>query len=168
MQVRVSIRREIVVDGKVDAFDIDTTAKDVGSNTDALVEVLELLVAANTLLLGHAGVDSDGGEVALAQELVEFSSTLGALDKDDDLVELELVQKIIKLTVLLTLFQLDIILLKTVEGELGVLINIVLGRVLHELLADGLDIVRQGGGEHHDLLLLGSGAEDLLDVTTHV
>jgi hypothetical protein len=36
---------------------------------------------------------SDTGEVALAQQLIQLVGTLGALDKDDDLVEFEVVQK---------------------------------------------------------------------------
>lgn len=45
MEVRISICREIVVDGKVDTININTATKDVGSDTDALIELLELLVA---------------------------------------------------------------------------------------------------------------------------
>ena len=113
-------------------------------------------------------MDSNGREVALAEELVELGGAQGALDKDDDLVELELVKEFVQLAILLSLFKRNEILLKTVERQLGVLVDEVLGRVLHELPADGLDIVRQSGREHHDLLLLRSGAEDLLDVTTHI
>ena len=40
--------------------------------------------------------------------------------------------------------------------------------VLHELLADGPDVLGQGGREHHDLLLVRGGPEDLLDVAAHV
>jgi hypothetical protein len=48
VEVGVGIRGKIVVDGQVDALDIDTTAEDVSSNTDTLVELLELLVALDT------------------------------------------------------------------------------------------------------------------------
>lgn len=48
MQVRVSVGGEIVVDGEVDALDINTTAEDISGNTDTLVELLELLVALDT------------------------------------------------------------------------------------------------------------------------
>ena len=47
VKVGIGIRRQIVVDGQVDTLDIDTTAKDVSGNADALVEVLELLVASD-------------------------------------------------------------------------------------------------------------------------
>jgi hypothetical protein len=45
VQVRIGVGREVVVDGKVDALNVDATAKDVGGDADALVKVLELLVA---------------------------------------------------------------------------------------------------------------------------
>ena len=40
--------------------------------------------------------------------------------------------------------------------------------VLHELLADWSDVLREGGAEHHHLLLVGSSAENLLHVASHV
>ena len=48
MQVAVGIAGQVVVDGKVDALDIDTTPEDVSCNTDTLVEVFELLVTLDT------------------------------------------------------------------------------------------------------------------------
>lgn len=113
-------------------------------------------------------MDCNGWEVTLAQQLIELSRTESALDENDDLVELKLVKKLIELAVLLLLLELDVILLQTVQRQLGVLVDIVLSRVLHELLADGLDLLGQGGTEHHDLLLHGSGTEDLLHVAAHV
>lgn len=187
MEVRVSIIRHVVVDGKVYALDIDTTAKDVGGNADTLVELLEFLVAFDTgsnelaignqrtevravipLLLADAGVNSDTGEVAFAEKLVEFVGTEGALNEDDDLVELQAVEKLVELSVLLRLVQLDIVLLKTVEGQLGVIVHVDLKRVSHELLANRSDLLRQGSAEHHDLLVSWGGAENLLDVGSHI
>lgn len=49
MEVRVGISGEIVVDGEVDAFDIDTTAEDVSGDADTLVEFLEFLVTTDTI-----------------------------------------------------------------------------------------------------------------------
>jgi hypothetical protein len=45
MQVGEGIRGQIVVDGKVDALNVDAAAEDVGGDTDARAETLELLVA---------------------------------------------------------------------------------------------------------------------------
>jgi hypothetical protein len=49
MKVGIGVLWQIVVDGQVDLLDIDTTAEDVSSNADTLVEVLELLVALDTV-----------------------------------------------------------------------------------------------------------------------
>ena len=48
MKIRVSIGGKIVVDGEIDAFNVDTSAKDVGSNADTLVEFFEFFVALDT------------------------------------------------------------------------------------------------------------------------
>lgn len=40
--------------------------------------------------------------------------------------------------------------------------------ILHELSADWTDLFTQGGAEHHDLLLVGSHTENLLDISAHV
>lgn len=49
MKVRVGIGRKVVVDGTVDAFEVDAAAKHISGHADALVEVLEVLVAADTV-----------------------------------------------------------------------------------------------------------------------
>jgi hypothetical protein len=120
------------------------------------------------LLLRNTRVDGDTGEVALAQKLVELSGTESALDEDDDLVELQLIEKVVELTVLLSLTKLDVVLLETVEGELSLVVNVNLQRVTHELLADGTGLLGEGGREHHDLLLCWGSTEDFLHVTAHV
>jgi hypothetical protein len=48
VQVGVGIGGKVVVDGQVDTLDIDTTTEDVSGNANALVELLELLVALDT------------------------------------------------------------------------------------------------------------------------
>jgi hypothetical protein len=55
-----------------------------------------------------------------------------------------------------------------VQRQLLLVVDVDLERVLHELLADNADLLVQGGGEHHNLLVLGSGTEDGLDVVAHV
>ena len=87
----------------------------------------------------------DAGKVALAKELVQLSGSECALHKDDDLVELEVVEQVIQLPVLLTLAQLDVILLQAMKGELGLVIDVDLKRILHELLADRPDFLRECG-----------------------
>lgn len=49
VKVGVSISRKIVVDRQVDTFNVDTTSKDIGGDADSLVELLEFLVALDTI-----------------------------------------------------------------------------------------------------------------------
>jgi hypothetical protein len=58
-------------------------------------------------------------EATLSQQLVELDGAHDALDKDDDLVKVERVEKVVKLAVLLRLFESDKVLLKTMKSELG-------------------------------------------------
>ena len=48
VQVGVGIGGQIIVDGEIDALNIDATTEDVGGNADTLVELLELLVSPDT------------------------------------------------------------------------------------------------------------------------
>ena len=49
-------------------------------------------------------------------------------------------------------------------GEVAVVVTY----ILHELLADGPDVLAECGAEHHDLLLVRRRTEDLLHVASHV
>lgn len=120
------------------------------------------------LLLGDARVDSNTGEVALAKKLVKLVGADCALDEDNDLVEFKLIEQIIELTVLLAFADLQVVLLKTVESELGLIIDVDFKGVLHEFLANWSRLLGKSGGEHHDLLLCGGSTEDLLNIAAHV
>jgi hypothetical protein len=154
VEVAVGIGGQVVVDGQVDTLDIDTTTEDVGGDANTLLEILELLVALDTLLLADTGVHGDGAE--------------GRLDKDDDLVVLQLVKKVVEFAVLLGLSKLDIVLLETVKSEFRLFLLNVLAGVAHEFPADRKNFLRKGGGEHHDLLLGGCDTEDFLHIAAHV
>ena len=113
-------------------------------------------------------MDSDAGEIAFAQDLVKLGSPQSALDENDHLVELKRVKEIIEFAIFLAFAQLDIILLQSVEGQLGFIVDVDLEWVSHKLLADGSNLLRESGAEHHDLLLGRSGTEDFLNITAHV
>lgn len=49
MEVGISVAREIIVDSQVDTLDVDATTKNVSGNADTLVELLELLIALDTI-----------------------------------------------------------------------------------------------------------------------
>jgi hypothetical protein len=54
-------------------------------------------------------------------------------NKGTDLVELEVVQELVQLPVLLLLLELEVVLLKTVEGQLGLVIDVNLEWLLSAL-----------------------------------
>lgn len=186
VEIRVGICRHVVVDGQVDPFDIDPSTEDVSGDTDAFVEFLELLVSfdANNSISGSRDCgDSEGclplfltdtrvhgnaGEVTFSQQFIEFGGTQSALDEDDDLVEFKAIQEVIQFPILLTLAQLDIVLLQPMQGQFGFVVDIDLEGVAHEFLANRSDFLRQGGAEHHDLLLGGGRPEDFLHIPSHI
>lgn len=168
VQVLVGLAWQVVVDSQVNSLDIDTSTEDISRNTDTLVELLERLVSSNSLLLLHGRVDSNGWEVTSTQQLVQFVSSQGRLDEDNNLVELQGVQQVGQLLVLFFLVQLDVVLLQTVQGQLGFVVNIDFQGALHELLADWTNVLRQSSREHHHLLLVRRVSEDVLNVSSHV
>jgi hypothetical protein len=87
------------------------------------VEFLERLESLDTLLLLETGVDDKRGEVAILEDLVQFDGALDFGNKYDDLVELECIEEIVELLVLLGLLKADVVLLKAVESELGVIVD---------------------------------------------
>lgn len=107
-------------------------------------------------------------EVTFAQQLVELIRTKSALDEDNHLVKLEAVQQLVQLPVLLRLTEFDVVLLETVQSKLCIVIDVDFQRIPHEFLANGSDLLRESGAEHHHLLVGGSSAEDLLDIAPHV
>jgi hypothetical protein len=50
VEVRVGLGSEIVVDSQVDTFNINTTAENISSYANSLLELLEFLVAADTVV----------------------------------------------------------------------------------------------------------------------
>lgn len=160
-------------------------------------------------------VNGDTGEVALPQKPVQLGCSRYRLDEDTDLksgsklvsvrssrctgsgtaqanlVEFEVVQQVVKLSVLSALGELDEVLLQTVQSQLGLVIDVdlkglnmrkevgakstapdqqrdVWTHVLHELLARYSNFLSEGGAEHHDLLVSGRRPEDLLHISSHV
>ena len=127
--------RHVIVDDNVNAFDVDAARNQIGRDEDALVSLLEGFVPCQALFLVHPAVDGDGGEVALGEQFVEVRAPLHGLYKDDHLVEHERVKKVIELPVFLRLCQLDVVLHKAMQRELGLVVNINFHRIVHELLA---------------------------------
>ena len=62
------------------------------------------------------------------------------LNKDDDLVELKLVEEVHQLGDLIALLKLYVVLAETVQSQLRLVLNQDLSRVAHELAASDLDL----------------------------
>lgn len=113
-------------------------------------------------------MDRNRREIAFSKQLVQFGGPQGALDEDDDLVEFKRVEEIVELAILLTLAKSDGILLQAVQSEGCLIVDVQFHRISHEFSADGPDLLRKCGAEHHDLLLGRCVSEDLLNVSSHV
>mmetsp|Transcript_10062 Transcript_10062/g.30766 ORF Transcript_10062/g.30766 Transcript_10062/m.30766 type:complete len:252 (+) Transcript_10062:39-794(+) len=168
VQVGIAIVWHVIVDYDVHALNVDAAAEEVRGDHNALLKLLELLVARDAVLLVEARVDGDGREVALHQQLVQGDGPLHRLHEDHDLVELQGVQEVVELAVLLLLCKLHVVLQKPVKRKLGLLVHPDLVRVLHELLAESPRLGAHCRTEHHHLLLFWRVNEDLLHVLAHV
>jgi NAD(P)H-hydrate repair Nnr-like enzyme with NAD(P)H-hydrate dehydratase domain len=74
--------RHVIIDDDIHAFNVDSTAKDVGGDHDTLTKVLETLVARDSFLLVQVAVDTDGRELAFDQQSVELLCSRRRSDKD--------------------------------------------------------------------------------------
>ena len=88
MQILVGVVGEVVVDYDVHTLNVNSSAKDIRSHHDALLEVLENFEAFDSLVLRYTGVDAHGGEGRLDKESVKGVSACSRLDEDNHLVEL--------------------------------------------------------------------------------
>ena len=85
VQVGVGVLGHVVVEHDVHPLDVHAPPEQVGGDQNALLEVLELLVVRQALVLRHAAVDGDGGEVLLTQQVVQRHTARHRLHKDDHL-----------------------------------------------------------------------------------
>lgn len=168
MQVGIGVAWHVEVEHDVNLLDINTTAKELSGNQDAVSELLEALIDLNSIFEAHSAVDSLGGDGVLIEHLVELDSVVYLANEDDDLVELQLIDEIHQLANLIALVKVDVVLAETVKRELALVLDEDLGGVAHELAAGKLDLVRQSSGEHHHLLAMRSLLKDLLDVAAHI
>ena len=109
-----------------------------------------------------------GGDSILVEDLVQLDGVLNVAHKNDDLVELKVIDQVHQFGDFGLLIKAHVVLGQTVQCELALLLNQDFCGVTHELAACQLDFVRKSGREHHDLLAVGSLLEDLLDVTAHI
>ena len=168
VQVRVGVTWHIEVEHDVDLLDVDTAAEQLRRHKNAIPELLEALIDLDSLFEGHAAVDGLGGDGVLVEHFVQLDGVVHLADKDDHLVELQLVNEVHQLADLVALVQADVVLAQTVQRQLALVFDEDLGWIAHELAAGKLDLIGKRRGEHHHLLAVRGLLENLLDVTSHV
>lgn len=111
---------------------------------------------------------SDGRDGLFIQVLAEEVGSFCFSDKDDDLVELQLIDQFEKSFDFFIFSDFQIILSKTMKSQFGFIVNKDLLLLLHELDTNLTYSLAHGGTEHHDLLVSGSLFEDVLHIASHV
>jgi len=168
VEISVGVTGHIVVENDVDFLDINSTAENLCGNKNAMLEFLEPVVDLDALLLSEVTVHGLGGEGLLVKDLSQLDGVRNSLNKDDHLVEVEGIDEVGQLGVLLVLIELNVVLLETMESEFALVLNEDFSRVTHELLASLLNVTGKSSSEHHDLLVVRSFLENVLDITSHV
>ena len=82
MQVGVGVVGHVVVEDHIDALDVDPSAEQVRRDENAALDLLELLVAVETLLLAQTAMDGHSREALLVQQLAQRLAAVGRLHED--------------------------------------------------------------------------------------
>jgi hypothetical protein len=85
VKVAVVICGHIIVNDDIDSLNIDSTAHKVSSHQDSKLEIFEIRVILNPVLLGHAAMDANRGELLFLQKTVQNGCSLNGLHKNDRL-----------------------------------------------------------------------------------
>ena len=122
MKISVWFFWHVIIKDDVDSLDIDSSSEDVSWNENSLLKIFERFVSCDSSLLIELdlpfilvefSVNTDGWEVAIIEDLIKSNSSFDRRDKDNDLIELKSIQKVVESSCLLILFQLHIVLNKT-------------------------------------------------------
>jgi len=129
--VKVSIRTigHIVVNYYVNSLDIYAPPEEISGNHDSRLEILEFTVAVNPLLLAQTSMNTNGWEIALLQQLVELPRAAYGLHENHQLVKLQGIEQVHKLSVLLLLLQRYVVLLQPVKCKLAAIVNVYFERL---------------------------------------
>jgi hypothetical protein len=145
MKIGIWLLRHVEVEDHIDLFNIDTAPENVCGDHNTVLECLEVSVSLDTLILFQVTMNGDRGEVVLPEDGIEHLCALYTLHENYHLIELQRVEEVDQLLDLLLLLNLQVVLLKTVKGQLGLVINEDLELVAHELATDVLHISGHGG-----------------------
>lgn len=161
VQIGFSILGEIKVDNNVDSLDINTTGQEIGANevsADAVAEVVEDTV---TSLLLHPRVTVKAGIAKFCNFLGEKFDSIGRVAENDRLVDLKLGEEGVQAMDLLLLFNKGVVLSDTPECKFVHKVDFI--RADHVLVRKVLDGQGEGGGEKHDLSVLGVELKQLFN-----
>ena len=161
VEVGLGVLGEIEVDDNVDGLDVDSTGEQVGAHeipAHTVAEVVEHSVSGG---LGHLGVAVKAGVTELGDLLGKKLNTVGGVAEDDRLVDLQLGEERVQAVHLLLLFYESVVLGDAAQRELVHQIDLV--RCVHVLIGKVFDGDGEGGGEEHELTVLGMTPKDLLD-----
>lgn len=168
MEVLVWLSWHVVVNDHIDLFNINTSSEKIGRHQDSIFVLFELSVDSQSVLDLHGRVAGSTWEPSVTDDLVKFFGVFLSFHKDDNLVEVQIIEELDELLDFLVFLKSHVELLQTEEGEIFLLINENLLWVLHVHSADILSLRRHGGWEHHDLSVGVSSHEDLLNLGSHV
>ena len=168
MEVLVWLSWHVVVNDHIDLFNINTSSEKIGRHQDSIFVLFELSVDSQSVFDLHGRVAGSTWEPGVTDDLVKFFGVFLSFHKDDNLVEVQIIEELDELLDFLVFLKSHVELLQTEEGEIFLLINENLLWVLHVHSADILSLRRHGGWEHHDLSVGVSSHEDLLNLGSHV
>jgi hypothetical protein len=134
VEVSVGVHGHVVVDYDVNVVYVYSSSEYIGCHHYSLLELLECSVSRQSnnfrrtpsmvpFFLIEVPVNGNGREIAVVQQLVQLHCSHHRLHENYHLVEDETVKEVAELPVLLLLLQLHEVLLKTVESQLGLVVN---------------------------------------------
>jgi len=106
------------IDDDVDLLNVDTSTVHICGYHNSVFGLLEVIVDLDSLFLLHVTVTCNTWESFLLDDILKFSRILGMAYEDNDLVELKSIQKFNEFHDLLVVFELDVVLLKTMKRKL--------------------------------------------------
>lgn len=164
VDVGLFLKREIVVDDKIDLMDVDTSGEEIGRDENSGCTSSEFLHDEISVLLGHLTVHGGYCHILLDELVSEFLYSLLSIAVDDGLGNFDVVVQFNQ-GVKLPLFSVksNVELFDTVQSEIIVLHKDCC-RVSHELFSDLEDFRSHSSGEEGDLNIVGQLLEDLVDL----
>lgn len=108
----------IEVDDEVHLFDINASSEQISGDQDSILAFLEFSVDTGTFFLFKVSEDECVRVALLSEELREILSTILLVDENNQLIEVDLSQQLQENRDLLLLFDLEVVLVETVQNQL--------------------------------------------------